>query len=593
MRRRLVLSVSLVALLAALTIAIQPVAAQSDSNSPRQVTFTVGLVQDLDSPNVTAGYLVSSFELWNLQFATLTDKAADDFSTIPGLATSWESSADGLTWTYKLRDGLKWSDGEPLTADDVAYTINRSRDEEWINHSATTVNLDATVIDPTTVQITSSVPDPKLPVMDVYIIPKHIFEKYSADDLTTYDALDGVGSGPFTLTSWDPGTGWTMDRNANFWGDKPAVDRVVFRVFQNPDAMVAALQSGEIDAAHLVPSSRMAELQSDPNITAVVGLQGGFTEIGFNNGAGGIGDGHPALLDRTVRQAIAHAIDKKTLLERVASGLGAEGIGLSPAADPQWELTQPTEVFDFDIAKANQMLDDAGYLDTNGDGVREMPDGSRDLTMRYAERTESEQSSAIREFVTGWLDQIGIKTEVSTYDDTQLTDVIGSGNFDIFSWGWTPFVDPDPMLSFFTCDQVTTDAADILYNDANWCNADYDALYQQQKVELDHAKRVELVKQMEQIFYEEAPYVVILKDADTQAYRNDRFEGFLQQPAGTGPVLFSNSSPSYINIRPVGSAGGGGTSATTVIVIVLIAVAVLGGAGFALSRRRATADERE
>ena len=98
------------------------------------VTLTIGLQQDLDSPNVTAGFLVSAFELWNLQYATLTDKAAEDFETIPGLAESWEGSADGLTYTYTLRDGLQWSDGEPLTAEDIAYTINRSRREEWINH---------------------------------------------------------------------------------------------------------------------------------------------------------------------------------------------------------------------------------------------------------------------------------------------------------------------------------------------------------------------------------------------------------------------------------------------------------------------------
>jgi len=94
-----------------------------------QVTLTVGLLQDMSSPNVTVGYLVPEFDVWNLQYATLTDKAADDFSTIPGLAESWEGSDDGLTYTYTLREGLQWSDGEPLTADDVAYTINRSRDE--------------------------------------------------------------------------------------------------------------------------------------------------------------------------------------------------------------------------------------------------------------------------------------------------------------------------------------------------------------------------------------------------------------------------------------------------------------------------------
>ena len=194
MTRRLIGAGLLVGI--ASTMVIVPNAAAQDES---QITLTVGLIQDLDSPNVTAGYLVSSYELWNLQYATLTDKAADDFETIPGLAESWEASDDGLTYTYTLREGLTWSDGEPLTAEDIAWTINTSRDQEWINHSATTVNLDATAIDDRTVQIVSSVPDPKLPTMDVYIVPKHIWETRSEGEIDTYDALDGVGSGPFTL----------------------------------------------------------------------------------------------------------------------------------------------------------------------------------------------------------------------------------------------------------------------------------------------------------------------------------------------------------------------------------------------------------
>ena len=119
MTRRLIGAGLLVGI--ASTMVIVPNAAAQDES---RITLTVGLIQDLDSPNVTAGYLVSSFELWNLQYATLTDKAAEDFATIPGLAESWEASEDGLTYTYTLREGLLWSDGEPLTAEDIAWTIN-------------------------------------------------------------------------------------------------------------------------------------------------------------------------------------------------------------------------------------------------------------------------------------------------------------------------------------------------------------------------------------------------------------------------------------------------------------------------------------
>jgi peptide/nickel transport system substrate-binding protein len=536
-----------------LTAAVGPSAAGQDE----PVTLTIGLQQDLDSANVTQGYLVSSFEFYTLQYATLTDKAADDFATIPGLAESWEPSPDGLTYTYTLREGLTWSDGEPLTADDVAYTINRSRDEEWLNHSATTVNLDATAIDERTVEVTSSVPDPKLPTLDVYIVPQHVFESISADDLATYDGLDGVGSGPFVLDSRDPGQGWTMTANPSYWGWEgadPPIDRVVFRIFTNGDAMVAALQQGEIDAAHDIPSGSYAGLDEDPDIVAVTGQQGSFSELAMNGSQGGLGDGHPALLDIDVRHAIAHAIDRQVLLERVIDGLGAVGSTISVSPDPVWKPDIPAEEqFGFDPERANQLLDDAGYLDTDGDGVREMPDGSQPLEFRYALRSESELEPALNEFISGWLQDIGIATTIETYDDTQLTDIIGAGTYDLFTWGWTPFVDPDPMLSYFTCVQVTTDIEAIGYNDANWCSEEYDALYEQQKVELDRDARVATVREMLRLFHDEATYVVLLELADLQAYRTDRFEGWTQQPAGTGPVIFTNTSPTYVNLRPIGA----------------------------------------
>jgi peptide/nickel transport system substrate-binding protein len=181
------------------------------------------------------------------------------------------------------------------------------------------------------------------------------------------------------------------------------------------------------------------------------------------------------------------------------------------------------------------------------------------------------------------------------YDDTQLTDVIGSGEYDLFSWGWTPFVDPDPMLSYFTCAQVTTDIEAIGYNDANWCDERYDALYEQQKVELDRDARIEIVHEMLRLFYDESTYVVLYEDADTQAYRTDRFEGWLQQPADTGPVLFTNSSPTYVNLTLVEGGGDddGGLGTGVLIAIIAVGIIVIGGGGLLAVRSRKSRDERE
>jgi peptide/nickel transport system substrate-binding protein len=241
------------------------------------------------------------------------------------------------------------------------------------------------------------------------------------------------------------------------------------------------------------------------------------------------------------------------------------------------------------------MLDDAGYLDSDGDGVREMPDGSDPLNFRYIERSESDVAPAIREFVTQWLSDIGIGTEVSVMDDGQLYEASIAGEYDLFVWGWTPFVDPDPQLSYFTCDQLTTDVDDPGNNDANWCDPAYDELYEQQKVELDRDARIEIVHEMVKLFHETGTYVVLLSDADPQAYRTDRFEGWLRQPAEVGPVLFSNSSPTYANLRLIegGSDSGGGLSTGLLIALIVGGLVVVGGGAFFLARSRAGADDRE
>ena len=219
---------------AALTIPI----AVGTAGAQDTLTFSVGTTQDIDTLNVTAGFLVIDYEIWNLTLPTLTDKAADDFSIRGGLAESWTESDDGLTWTYTLREGLQWSDGEPLTADDIVYTITRSVEEEWQNHISTTGNLTATATDERTVVVTSSVPDPKLPMLDMYIVPQHVYETISAEDLPNYPADDNVAGGPFRIVERREGEFVRLEQNPNWYGDEPAMDQVIFQIFENAGSAV-------------------------------------------------------------------------------------------------------------------------------------------------------------------------------------------------------------------------------------------------------------------------------------------------------------------------------------------------------------------
>ncbi len=573
---------------AALTIPI----AVGTAGAQDTLTFSVGTTQDIDTLNVTAGFLVIDYEIWNLTLPTLTDKAADDFTIRGGLAESWTESDGGLTWTYTLREGLQWSDGEPLTADDIVYTITRSVEEEWQNHISTTGNLTATATDERTVVVTSSVPDPKLPMLDMYIVPKHVYETISAEDMPNYPADDNVAGGPFRIVERREGEFVRLEQNPNWYGQEPAMDQVIFQIFENPEAQYNALRAGDLDAVDEVPAQIYPSIVdgSEENITAIGGNQGGFSEMAMNAGCeSGIGDGHIALRDQMVRQAINWAIDRDLLVDKVLNGFGSPGVSISPSANPSFDLeVSDDERYTYDPERAATLLDEAGWTDADGNGVREK-DGE-ELRLRFFDRSVGD-ASATTEFLTGWLNDVGIATDVQTYDEDTLTAIIGKGEFDLFTWGWVPFVDPDPLLSYFTSDQVTTDPEVVGYNDANWCNAEYDALYEQQKVELDPETRADLVQQALRVFYTDAPYAVMFKSDDLQAIRSDRWENFVRQPAETGPVLFTNTSPGYLALTPTAGAGGGGGTNTGLIIGAVAVVAVLGGAVLVLRGRRTKRDD--
>jgi peptide/nickel transport system substrate-binding protein len=203
----------------------------------------------------------------------------------------------------------------------------------------------------------------------------------------------------------------------------------------------------------------------------------------------------------------------------------------------------------------------------------------------------------VAEFFTGWLKEIGIATTNKVIDDSQLTTIIGKGDYDMFFWGWVPFVDPDPMLSYFTCDQVSSDPDNPTdyYNDANYCDPGYDKLYEQQKVELDEAKRIEIVHEMLKRQAQWGVYNTLYTEPDTQAYVKDRFTGWIKQPAETGPVLYSNTSPTYARLKPVSATAGsdddGGGSGAIIAIVIAAALAI--GIGALVMIRRRSADERE
>ena len=575
-----------------------------------KLTFTVGIINDVDSLNPFIGILAETYEVWALMYDQLVGYSQKDFSPVPGLAESWKVSDDELTWTYKIRQGVKWSDGQPLTAKDAAYTFNRimKGSFEQTNYGNYVSNIKTVEApDDATLVMTTKEPSPTMLRLAVPILPEHIWKNIDEKKVTTFDnEKNAVGSGPFVLAERSTGQFVRLTVNKSYWGGASKIDEVVYRVFNNADAQLQALKKGEIDFADQLDPAPFNSLKDTPGITTVPGKYSGFDELAFNTGAAldsgePIGDGHPALKDKRLRQAIAHAVDKKLLVDRVLGGYGTAATGIIPALYANLTF-QPGdgEAYNFDLAEANRLLDEAGYKDSDGDKVREMPDGSRPLRFRLFARQESNTSQQSIQFMKGWLRDIGIATDVKVVEENRLTEIIGQGEFDMFEWGWVVEPDPDYQLSTFTCaSRSYKSGGDVTANlsDSFYCNPAYDKLYDQQKITIDPAKRAEIVKQMQKMLYDDAPYVVTFYYDELQAYRSDRFAGFQPQPDPNGVVLFQYGTYSYRNITtPQAAAASGGDDGGSGVPVVPIAVgvAVLGGAGVLLAlRRRSTQDERE
>ena len=432
------------------------------------MTLTIGFGQDVDTFLPATGVLVIDYEVWNIQYATLTDKAASDFHNVPGLATSWKSSNHGKTWTYKLRPNLKWSDGQPLTSADVAYTINRARKEEWLNYTSTVANITATAPTRAPSSSRSSVPDPKLPTMDVYIVPEAHLREDLEERLTKYPAQDGVGSGPFTLDKYVKG---------QYMADEGEPQLLRRQAGDRPGHLPALHERGREGLRAQEGRDRLRPGRSG------VGIRRPREDEGHRRGPGPAGRLRRAGAERLrgqaaarhgevqhaesraqglrFRQAIAHAIDKKALVSRPYGGIGAPADALSPSAEPGLDAEDP-EVADLRLRPRQGEADPRRRrLQGHGRGRHpRMPGGGKDIVLRYMVRSESTTRARSPSSSPAWLKDIGIGTKISVFNDTQLTVEIGKGAYDMFVWGWTPFVDPDPELSYFKCDQVAVDAKD-------------------------------------------------------------------------------------------------------------------------------------
>jgi len=551
-------------------------------------TLRVGTVQEFDSINPNLSYLVSSYEAFLLNYDLLVGFGPNLEYAPNGFAESW--TQDGATWTFKIREGMTWSDGEPADAGDVAFTFQyllASLDPAYKGPWAPegndlpregaaagdgaadnplslfgdflkdTVELQSVeLVDPTTVRMTTAFPTSLLLGSYIPVLPEHIWTKVTFASAATDFQTDPpvVGTGPFQTVEWKRGEFARFERNPNYWGKRPYVEEVIFQFYADQDAMGEALKAGEVDYVRAILPEQFAAIDADPDIVGIDGAGAGWTQLAFNvygKDIDGGGASTKAIRDVKFRDALGFAIDREALVSQVLDGFGLPGTTNVPPIFKNFH-TEPTTPRTFDLDEAKRRLEAAGYLDSNGSGTREDKEG-KEINLRiYHPTTDAKYAKAGQLIADSWK-QVGIGVTIQGYDSNTLTELLyvpeagGTADYDIVMWGWLGAADPDFLLSIFTTDQIG------VWSDSNYSNPAYDELYDQQKRAATYEARKPIVDEMQNLIYDEAPYLILFYDDELHAYRTDKFEGWSLQPRERGISLFAWAVETYLNLVPAGS----------------------------------------
>jgi len=516
----------------------------------------IGWVDTPDSFNPGLATSDESFRIFDLVYDTLYKLNINQEYELE-LAESATLSPDGKEWKFKIRDGVTFHDGEPLTADDVVYSINFYKDhpEEFPYISGFTsyfekVKKSTPSSNEVIITLTQPVANMENKLSYLYVLPKHIwtgnistetnnmnFLRFivpdywtSADEKAalTYLNLDMIGSGPFKMVEYQPGALIKLEAMKDHFYYKPKVDGIEIIIYKNPSDMVQALSRGEVDMISSVPFAAVAALQQMPNIQIADGpsLAPHISDIIINQisasdcpvDKGWVCTGHPALRDRNVRVALAYAVDKQRIIDDVMLGLATPGLTLVPKGLGKFYNSGVFE-YTYNVNQANAFLDAAKYLDTNGDGIREMPDGSRDLDFRLGWPTNIPTAEHEAELLKFMWSQIGVVVELTPIDPALLNSRC-CPTFDYDIMIGERVSNPDPAVTLGTEYSGNIDTG---LNETGYSDAPYDQLYTRQLVKLDQVDRLNTILLMQQTLYTDVVYIVPFYTNAVQAYRTDTF----------------------------------------------------------------------
>ena len=505
------------------------------------LTLNLALANDAGSSSIL-GYLFEGLT----ETSWLTDEVQ------PALAESWKRSEDGLEWTFYLREDVTWHDGTPFTAHDVDFTFNRILYNEEIDASArpafnfrfldeetdtwTEEKMTVTALDDYTVRCVLPVPfAPFLRSMGTAIYPRHVLEPYVNDgafaevwSLGT-DPAEVIGTGPFTIQSYEPGERVVLQLNPDYWladdagNPLPYLDRIVHLIVPDLEAELARFKAGEADV-HAVLGEEFAELeplQAEGNFTIYKRGPGfGSTLLTFNMNPGTVVSSKLKWFRNTrFRQAVAYSIDKGRIIDDVQHGLGY----------PQWSSVSPAagdfhnpdvRRYEYDVAEANRILDSLGWVDADGDGTREDEAGNP-IAFTLVTNTQNSVREKVGMIIQQGLKDLGVQVDYQLIEFGDLVfQLTTSYDWEALVVGFGGGSDPYTGIGFWH----SSEDLHLWYPNqpqpaTDW-EAEIDDLYVRASQELDPGERVKLYHRAQEIAAENVPVIYTTRSERLAAVRN-------------------------------------------------------------------------
>lgn len=421
---------------------------------------------------------------------------------IPGLADSWDVSDDGLTYRFHLNKKATFSDGKPVRASDLIFTLRKIVDpaSEALQIAGAFEQMDLTktrAIDDHTAEIVFRQPLAMqlTRFTDVMVVPEHVYSKgsFRGDHNET-----AVGSGPYVLVKREPGKEVVIERRRDYWTKKPHIERVVWKVINDHGVAFNALKLGQIDETILTADTWVRE-RNDPEVTKTIDFQRFYT-LNYNYIAWNTR--HPALSDKRVRRALAMCVPIDVIINDLFQGTARAMTG--PFTPDEWAYNPTVPVIRHDLDGARKALAEAGWSDANGDGVLEK--GSQQMKFDLLIMTGSATAKQFAQMVQAELKKVGVQVNIDLMDGAAAIQRIVSGNYQAAYLSWD--LDPDPdLFAIFHSSQIPPRGQNFVY----YSNPAVDRLIEQSRGEMDAGKRKELFWRIHELLAEDQPYTWIVQ----------------------------------------------------------------------------------